>query len=166
MFQVWTTINRILAIMSGGLLGLVMMLAVIDVCARIFFNSPILGVPDMVTVLLPVFIFLPLAYTEILGEHIRVEMMTSRFSPKWQTACEVLATVTGLIVLGILAWQGWSVALGSISGREYYPGLLRAPVYPAKTAIAIGFTLMWVQLLVNCLRAISRLFQRLELSPQ
>jgi len=165
MYQSWTTGNRILSIISGWLLGLVMMLMVIDVCARVFFNSPILGIPDIVTVFLPVLIFIPLAHTEILGEHIRVEMLTSTFSYKWQTVCEVLATVIGLIVMGIFAWQGWSVALDSISRLEYYPGLLRAPVYPAKTAIALGFTLMWIQLLINCLRALSRLLKKLELGP-
>ncbi|MBU2550629.1 MAG: TRAP transporter small permease [Proteobacteria bacterium] len=158
MTNVWAKMNRWLSVFSGALLALVMMIIVIDVIARIAFDSPIVGVSDIVTVMIPIFLFLPMAYTELLDEHIRVELVASILSKKWNAVLDVLACLCGVFVIGVYAWQGWIYAWSSWSMGEYYPGLIRIPVYPAKLAIALGCSLFCLQLLVNVFKGIRGIF--------
>ncbi|MBW1785040.1 MAG: TRAP transporter small permease subunit [Deltaproteobacteria bacterium] len=160
MFSVWEKFNRILAIIGGALLAAVMLMIVVDVCGRIFFNHPITGMVDTVTVLIPIFLFLPLAYVEILEGHIRVEVLTTIMTERKQRALDILASFCGVVLFAVFAWTGWEVAFESWQMAEYYPGLYEIRVYPSKFAIALGCTLYFVQLLGNGLIQTKRLFSK------
>jgi TRAP-type C4-dicarboxylate transport system permease small subunit len=158
MSNVWRRFNRILSVTAGVMLGFVMMIIVLDVCGRIFFNHPITGMVDTVTVMIPIFLFLPLAYVELLDEHIRVEVLTIMMNRRKQLTLDVLASILGVILFAVFAWIAWETAVESWRRAEYYPGLYRIRIYPAKFAIAFGFTLFFVQLLVRGISDVRALF--------
>lgn len=153
MKQKWMAINRTLTRISGYLLCFVMLLVNVEIISRLVFNTPIIGLHDIVTVMIPIFVFLPMAYTEIVDHHIRVEVVTTHFSKTGKNMADLFAYLCGFCLLIIFAWQNWEYAMNSWGTDEYYPGILRIRVYPAKFAIALGSTLFAVQFLINAIVA-------------
>jgi len=153
MKKVWSEINDKLAIFSGLLLGFTMIVIGIEVVARYIFNSPIIGVVDVVTVLIPLFVFLPLASTEIHDKHIRVEFVTSRFPPLWQPVLDMIAYLFGLFLLAIMAWVLLGFAIDSFNAGQYLPGLRRIRVWPSKFGMALGAALFAIQCIINFVKS-------------
>jgi TRAP-type C4-dicarboxylate transport system permease small subunit len=157
MKRIWSQFNDMLAIFSGFLLGLAMIAICIDICARAFFNSPIIGVVDLVTVLIPIFVFLPMADTEIRGAHIRVELIASLTGRRWGIVFDFLDSVCGIVFLGFMAWVCWGFAVDSWQAGQYLPGIWRIRVWPSKFAMAIGAALFAVQILINGAQTVSKI---------
>ena len=65
---------------SAMLILFLMLLAVVQVVGRKFFNFPIPGYVDWVEMAMAIFCFLSIAYTQKLGGHVRMEFFIGRFS--------------------------------------------------------------------------------------
>lgn len=156
----WIRFNYLLALAGGALLGLMMLVSVIDICARYFFDQPIVGVVEALTLALPVAVFLPLAYVEIRGAHIRVDLLTGRFPEKVRILLDLVSSLLGITLFAIITWFGWNYAVESWQNNEVGAGMLGLVVYPTKTAIAIGFTLAGIQLIVMAVRSFLNLFRK------
>ena len=158
MSNIWNRFIRTLAIIGGVLLGLVMVIIVLDVAGRVIFNAPITGMVDIVCILIPIIVFLPMAYTESLDEHIRVEVFTNMLSRKKQQVLDVFAFICGAALFSVFGWIAWNAFWESWLLAEYYPGLYRLRVYPAKFAIALGFTLITILLIIKGIVSIRSIF--------
>ena len=159
MEKLWQQLNEIMSVISGTLLGLTMVIVGIDVVARYIFNNPIIGVTDLVTLFIPIFVFLPLAATEIHNKHIRVEFMTENWSPVWRNILEIVAFFAGLILMGFMAWVLWGFALDAFSAGQYLPGLRRIRAWPTKFCMAFGATLFFIQCMLGLLKNVIHLKQ-------
>ena len=86
-----------------------MMITVVDVILRKFFLSPILGVTEYSQMIMVV-ILLAAASTGMADGHIKVDLLTSRLSPKAQTVCEIITLVLtsgiSLLMASSIAWAG------------------------------------------------------------
>lgn len=153
MWKIWSQFNKGMALLSGGLLGIAMIAISIDVSCRVFFNNPIIGVVDLVTVLIPIFVFLPMANAEIHNSHIRVELATSNFSRFWQEILDIMDSIIGIIFLGLMTWVLWGFALDAFNSGQYLPGITRVPVWPSKFCMSIGAGLFAIQILINGIRS-------------
>lgn len=151
MFEIWKKFNFFLTTAAGLILAFIMVLMVFDVFLRIVVDSPITGVVDLVSILIPIFAFLPMAHAEIIEEHIRVEVFTNLMPPRKQLVMDVLASLCGVVILGFFAWQGWDIFYESWQTAEYYPGLYKMRIYPAKFVLALGFTLFCLHLLAKAI---------------
>ena len=65
---------------SAMLILFLMLLAVVQVVGRKFFNFPFPGYVDWVEMAMAIFCFLSIAYTQKLGGHVRMELFIGRFS--------------------------------------------------------------------------------------
>ena len=161
MITIWNKLNSLLSGLSGVLLGLAMLVTGIEVIARYVFNSPIVGVVDLVTIMIPIFVFLPMADTEIHNKHIRVELLSTLIgNPRLNLFFDFVTYVCGIILLGLMAWVMWEFAFLSWRAGEYLPGLRRLPVWPSKFAMAIGISLLAFQILVNGIKTITKFVSR------
>ena len=86
-----------------------MVITVVDVILRKFFLSPILGVTEYSQMIMVV-ILLAAASTGMADGHIKVDLLTSRLSPKAQTVCEIVTLVLtsgiSLLMASSIAWAG------------------------------------------------------------
>jgi len=158
MKSAWIKANGYLAAFAGLLLGVTMVVIGIEVIARYIFNSPIIGVVDFVTILIPIFVFLPMAGAEIHGKHIRVDFITMRFSTGTQKLLELLAYAFGFFLMGSMAWILWGFAMDSYLAGEYLTGLRRIRVWPSKFAMAIGASLFAVQCVIHFVKSVRDLY--------
>ena len=125
-----------LAAFSGGL-ALVSLTAVImaDVVGR-FFGAPVYGSRDIVQMASVFVVFGGLAYADLKGGHIQVDILANTFPDALNRALVAAGYLLGAAAFALVAWQLWKAAgfsamLGSATN------LLRIPRAPFQQAAAI-----------------------------
>lgn len=88
---------------GGILLFAVMTLITLSALARYGFNRPLLDGDDIARLLLLPAIFFGLAGACHRGEHIQVDLLWERLSPRWRLAVDRLATGAMLLIVGAMA---------------------------------------------------------------
>jgi TRAP-type C4-dicarboxylate transport system permease small subunit len=89
------------------------LLTVADVLLRALANRPIRGSFEIIELLLACSFFLALPAVFLRDEHIVVDIVDGAF-PRAAPLLKRLATALGVLVLGVMAWQGWISARDSV----------------------------------------------------
>ena len=114
----WRTVTSAVCGAAAAIfLAAMMLLTVADVALRSFFNLPIRGVYDLVELLLAGTFFVALPAVFLRDENIVVNSIDDvwpRAVPALRRAAEFLAVV----VLGVMAWQGWRAARDSMEFHD------------------------------------------------
>ncbi len=134
-----------------------MFLTTTDVISRALFSRPIPGTVELSRYMLVVVILLGLAYTQQVKGHPRVTLIVSRFPVKLQLVIEILVTILGMFIVTVFIWQGWVVAHGRAAA--IVSDVLRISQYPFRLLVSVGGTLLLLELLVDLLTAVGKLFK-------
>jgi C4-dicarboxylate transporter DctQ subunit len=141
-------VEKLAALLSGLGIFALMLLGVIHVLGRKFFDMPVYGYIDIVEIMMAFLVFLALAYTERLGGHIRMELFVSFLKGRWLALFELVGVVLGLILSGVLLVYSWDHAM-----RAYYLGDssidAQIPLWPSKLVVPISLAMLFVRLLVS-----------------
>lgn len=86
-----------------------MLLTVADVLLRAVANRPIRGTLEIVELLLACAFFLALPATFLRDEHIVVDVVDGAF-PRQVPLLRRLAALASVLILSVMAWQGWIAA--------------------------------------------------------
>lgn len=143
-------VNRVLGYVASGFLIILMMLTVVDVFLRFFFNSPLTGTTEMSQLMMVIIVFPALGWAAIDRAHIKVDLLV-RLIPDKPKA--VLNTVTFVIALGIYAiitWQSFKEA--AVVNRQ--TSLIHLPFAPF-------YWLMSVSLAVFCLAILALIIEEI-----
>lgn len=98
------------------------------------------------------------AYTLQRGAHVRVDVLSARFSPRTETWIQLLGTLLLLLPFCALAlWASWPSVTNSWQLREMSPDPGGLPRYPLRTLVPIGFALLLLQGLAEAIRDVARL---------
>ena len=99
--------------LCGGLAAValagMMMLTVTDVLLRAFVNRPIRGTFELIELLLAATFFLALPAAFLRNENIVVDIV-DRMLPRRVTLLKRVAELLAIVIIAIMAWQGWKVA--------------------------------------------------------
>jgi TRAP-type C4-dicarboxylate transport system permease small subunit len=98
---------RILCIASGVAVAILMLMTVLDVGGRYFFNSPLTGTFEMTELLMAFIIFSALPIVSQKRTHITVDLLTNILSPRLKS---LQAFFTDLVCGGVcltMAWRIW-----------------------------------------------------------
>ena len=112
------------------------------------------SVPELAGFLLGTTIFLALAGTQRVGEHIRVTLVIERLGPFWGWAFEVLYRFAGLPLLGMLCWYMGALAYDSWDFGDRSAGMIGIPYWVPQLMMSFGVLLL-------CIRFIDELIQLL-----
>ena len=131
----------------SSLLALPLLLVVVyEVIMRYAFNAPTSWGFEATTFLYGVHFMLGLAYCDVYGGHVRVDIFTARMSKKPQGIVGVLTNLVFFMpVMVLMTVASWKYALTSIAGRELNSTSWAPPIYPIKTLMAIAFSLLLIQ---------------------
>jgi len=122
----------------------------VDVIGRYVFNRPIAGSLDIGEIVLVVMVFFGLAYTQLHKAHIRIDVISSRLSPRGTVIVEVATYIICIAVAAVLIWQGIVSSLRFAQINEV-TGLFRIPVAPIVAVIPFSCFLFLVVLLRDLL---------------
>ena len=121
-------------------LAAMMLCTVADVALRAFFNVPLRGVYEVIELLLAYTVFLALPAVFLRNENIVVNII-DEFAPRWVPALKWIGLLLSLIVLVIIARQGWLQALDTIAFNDMTADL------------NLPRSLHWIALLVGVISA-------------
>ncbi len=131
----------------SALLALPLLVVVVyEVIMRYAFNAPTTWGFEATTFLYGIHYMLGLAYCDVYGGHVRVDIFSSRLPRRAQGVIGVLTNLVFFMpVMVLLTIASWKYALTSIAGRELNPTSWAPPVYPIKTLMAIAFSFLLIQ---------------------
>ncbi len=141
-------IEKFTVLISGLGIFLLMLIGVVHVLGRKFFDLPIFGYIDIVEIMMAFLVFLGLAYTERLGGHIRMELFVSYLRGRWLALFEIAGVVLGLAISGVLLVYSWDHAM-----RALYLGDssidAQIPLWPSKIIVPVSLAMLFARLLIS-----------------
>ena len=139
---------------AGLALFLMMVQMVVDVVMRKFFNRPIEGSLEIVSVYhMVAVVFLPLALVELRHEHISVDLLVQSFPAGLRRAVNVFGYLVCAVFFAVLAYQTLLDAIESLRINEIMMSSIYVTIWPAKFMLPIGFLLMLAAVLLNAWKA-------------
>jgi TRAP-type mannitol/chloroaromatic compound transport system permease small subunit len=131
--------------------------AALAVCAGAVFIMMIVGAVDIVMgnvlgfylsykvelsgTLLASSIFLACGPVQRAGEHIRVDFFQASMGNRTKKATQLLGSICGLLVVGLITYGLWSQAIKSVMILEVSADTSGFPIWPWKLACPIGASL-------------------------
>lgn len=103
--------------LAAVFLAAMLLLTVADVSLRAFFNYPLRGVYDLIELLLAATFFFALPCVFLRDENIVVNSIDD-MAPRWVPFLKRAAELVGVLVLVIMAWQGWIAARDSLEFHD------------------------------------------------
>lgn len=158
-----------LALVSGLAVFSLMLLAVVSVTGRNFFNAPLPGYVDWIEQAMPLIAFMGVSFTQRLGGHIRMDLFVSMVSGRTLWIVEWLTTLVILIVMLVLVYGTYhhflrSFDFGSPLWSRDSSMDIAIPLWPAKLLAPIAFSVLSLRLCLQ-LWAYGRAIKTGDLEP-
>ena len=159
MLQDWIArIVRALLAAAAVIIFLLGFLVCADVIGRAFFNSPVKGTPEMVSMSIVIICFLLAGYSVHSGGMIATDVVAGAFGVRGRAVAQLLSAVLGIVFFGIIVWGSYEPTLHAIVSGEYEgEGALRVPVWPARTVVLIGAVLVVASYAMQAVSAVAAL---------
>lgn len=143
--------ERVLALCSGLAVFGLMVLAVVSVSGRNFFNAPVPGYVDYIEQAMPLIAFMGVAYTQRDGSQIRMDMLVGALKGRLLYVVELITTLLILILMLLLVWGTWahfqrSFDFGSPIWSRDSSMDIALPIWPAKLLAPVAFSVLSVRL--------------------
>jgi TRAP-type C4-dicarboxylate transport system permease small subunit len=118
-----------------------MLLTVADVALRALFNLPIRGTYELIELMLAGTFFVALPAVFLRDEHIRVDVIDG-LAPRAVPTLRRIAEGLAVVILAVMAWQGWLAARDTIAFNDVTADL------------GLPRVLHWIALLVGVIGAV------------
>lgn len=142
-----------------GSIGIFIFMFVIcyDVIRRIFFNSPIVGTPEIVQNSLAAIAFLMIPWATSLGQHVRSTIIKGRLPEKASYIAEITAYIIGALLFAGIIVSAWEPMMWATEIRDFQGEGLRVPIYPVWWVIIYGSALSCYQCISKIVKSIAAL---------
>lgn len=144
-------VEYVMILVGGFTVFSLMLLAVLSVGGRNFFNAPLPGYVDWIEQLMPVIAVLGVSYVRREGGHIRMDIVVGALKGRALWVAELATTIAILFVAVLLMWGSWDHFLRSFDfGQPMWSrdssmdiGL---PIWPAKLVVPVALAVLVVRL--------------------
>lgn len=150
-----TAVNRVLATLAGLLTAVITIIVCVDVASRWLLNQSIQGASELAILLLVALVFLGFAGAEAKGDNFSVTLLVRVLSPRMQRALKVLVNLLSIAAIGVLAWFSWTRGVAATLADEKSYGVIAFPIWPSRLLIALGLTMLVLQLLAGLVQALT-----------
>ncbi|MCY4503673.1 MAG: TRAP transporter small permease [Alphaproteobacteria bacterium] len=137
-----------MTLFAAATIFILMFFVVAEVLGRKLFNHPIPGAIDWVEVYMAIFAFLPAAYAQRLGVHVRMELVISKMRGRFLWASECFAVIIGVIYCLIIIDKSWEHFL-----RAYIDGDstidVQLQTWPGKFVVPFALVLLCIRLSIQ-----------------
>ncbi len=152
-----TGLNRLegwLALLSGLAVFSLMIMAVVSVSGRNFFNSPLAGYVDWIEQAMPLIAFMGVSYAQRDGGHIRMDMLVGVLKGRSLYVVEFMTTLAILTLILLLVWGTWahfqrSFDFGSPFWSRDSSMDISLPLWPAKLLVPLAFSVLSLRLILQ-----------------
>lgn len=134
----------------------IMSLTVADVFMRKTFSKSILGTIEMSEFMMVILVFFSLAQAELLGRHVKVDLVMKRFGKRTQEVVDMIIQFICFLLFGAITWYSLAYASNMKVSKEVSLDLL-IPKYPFIYAVVVGCALLPQILLIQFLTLLKKL---------
>jgi len=138
-FSSWT--GRITSVLIFGMLAVLLY----EIFARYLFNAPTIWAHETSAFIFGTYFMLASAYVLSIKGHVSIDIVYGRLSVRAQAILDILTFIFFLLMCITLIWHGGSVALDAWRMGETSQSIWGPPLYPIRTMIPIGATLLLIQ---------------------
>lgn len=144
-------VERVLALVSGLAVFSLMLMAVVSVGGRNFFNQPLPGYVDWIEQAMPLIAFMGVSYTMRDGGHIRMDIVVGALKGRILWLVELITTLAVLALILLLIWGTWahfarSFDFGSPLWSRDSSMDIALPLWPAKLLAPVAFSVLALRL--------------------
>ena len=136
------------ALFAAVTIFVLMFFVVVEVLGRKLFNHPVPGAIDWVEVYMAIFAFLPVAYAQRLGVHVRMELVISKMRGRYLWAAECFAIFIAIVYCVIIIDKSWEHFL-----RAYLDGDssidVQLQTWPGKLVVPCALVLLCIRLVIQ-----------------
>lgn len=155
------SVSRVAAVIAAIVLALMMLLTVVDVVGRYFFNSPIKGTWEMVGLLLICAGTWGLGYCQMQKGHISISIILQRFSPRGQAILQGITYLIGLAAFSLICWRVFLMAKRYfLVAKGNVTDTLGIPVAPFMLMLSIGAGIMALILIIDLVRTFAEVARK------
>ncbi len=148
--------SRGLVLLCSAALVLMMLQVTVDVAGKYLFDQPFPGNESIVaSYYMVAIVFLPLAWVEVCGESIVVELLYNIASKPLRYIMAALSTAATFICYGFLAWFLWAPAMHAYRIGEFDSSTWDVVTWPARFLLPIGLALGAIVALLQLIRILS-----------
>jgi TRAP-type mannitol/chloroaromatic compound transport system permease small subunit len=140
-----TSLNRVLGEAASWLIIVLFLLLITDVIYRYVVGRPTVWTSELSQLLFGVYAVLGGGYLLAQRGHVNVDILYGSFSRRSKALTDVATSFLFFLFVGVLLWQGWSLAADSIERLERTQSIWNPPVWPVKLAIPIAAILLLLQ---------------------
>lgn len=140
------------AIVAGLVTFAIMWLIDANALTRKFFNTPVQGSFELTEAGLVLIVFLSLAFTQYRRGHIRVTVVTRHLPMGVQHGLYIAVLFVGALFFAWCTYAAYGNAVRSFDLNEQEWGVIQLPIWPVKSAIALGTVLICIQFLLDAIR--------------
>ncbi|MCI4661626.1 MAG: TRAP transporter small permease [Neomegalonema sp.] len=147
-------LERALALISGLAVFSLMILAVISVAGRNFFDQPLPGYVDWIEQAMPLIAITGIAFVQREGGHIRMDILVGQLRGRALWIVEFITVLVMLVLMVLLVWGSYSHFLRSFSfdaplwSRDSSMDIA-LPLWPAKLIVPVAFAVLCVRLVLQ-----------------
>jgi TRAP-type C4-dicarboxylate transport system permease small subunit len=143
-----------LALVSGLAVFSLMILAVVSVSGRNFFNHPLSGYVDWIEQAMPLIAFMGISFTQRDGGHIRMDMLVGNLRGRFLWAAEFATVFLMFLLMVLLIWGSFahfqrSFDFGSPMWSRDSSMDIALPLWPSKLLAPLAFSVLAVRLLLQ-----------------
>ncbi|MBI2491074.1 MAG: TRAP transporter small permease [Candidatus Rokubacteria bacterium] len=138
-----------LAAIAAAIVAAMMSITVLDVFLRSWFNTPLMGAFELMEFMMGGVVFLGLAYVQRARGHLAIELLTARFPRAARQAVQILGSLVALVLFLAIAWESSRLAYRAWEIQDYTMGAASLPMWPARSAVAVGSIVFCIRLVVD-----------------
>lgn len=144
---------RLLALASGVIMLLLLLVTVLDVFLRYVFNAPLASAWEFTEFSMALIVFLGIAYCGWTGGHIAVDVFA-----RWldRPSLRFLPAILAFIGAALFALIAFRATLETIATIDQVSNMLRWPHYPFRFTVAFGSAMFAVVLFIQGLQSLTR----------
>ncbi|MTI43331.1 TRAP-type C4-dicarboxylate transport system permease small subunit [Roseibium hamelinense] len=125
-----------------------MLLAVVQILGRLFFNTPIPGFIDITEQVMAIFAFAGVAYCQRVGGHIRMEIVIGALKGRVFWLSEMIGVIIIASVVALLVWGSWYHFQRSWTFGDSTMDI-GLPTWPSKLIVPVALSLLLMRLLLQ-----------------
>lgn len=147
-------LERVMALLSGLAVFGLMVLAVVSVGGRNFFNAPLPGYVDWIEQAMPLIAFMGASFVMREGGHIRMDIVVGLLRGRTLYVVELVTTFAVLLLMALLVWGTWAHFQRSFDfaapmwSRDSSMDIA-LPIWPAKLLAPVAFSVLCLRLCLH-----------------
>jgi TRAP-type C4-dicarboxylate transport system permease small subunit len=130
--------KKIPLLIASVALIVMMMVTVIHVIGRLFFDAPLYGGVELISLSGIFLISFAIGYTQAERSHIIIEILTHRLSKRLQSFFTILSLLISIGAVTILGWGAYLYTYDALIKRGSKTPILHLPAAPFRVILVIG----------------------------